>query len=323
MRTRTVALWVLMALSAACGSTGRSATPAGPEAGGTPCDDAAAGCTAGSGGGAAMGGAPTVMCDGSERLRLQFVVLADGAHQGTSSLLSRNGALFLRVDGLCRYWVYGSGSANAPSRATTPLDPVLTGTLQRLDADALSQDLQYTRWSAYDGLHGELTASGLTPSVFTDGVSEFSCGFDCNMPGMPETAHDLRERALRWATALTDSGSPVTGAVRMRTYDTGTTVSDWEALGYRCAEWPMPGEPSAYAEGQQGTLVSDSNAERLRSLRNFYRAERARVPTPSDIPPWSVNVAIPVCADRIWSLVVADTIEPYERDGSIPLPGVD
>lgn len=274
-------------------------------------------------------GGGAAMCDGSDQLTMQFVVLNYAAHAGHLSFPYRNGAYFLRVDGRCRYWVYGLGLSDAATlgpaqpRTTTALDPITTGVLSGEEAEQLATEIHYLRWKDYDGRHAELTAVGMTPSVFTDGQHEFSCAVGCDAPGMPSNAAALRTTALDWIVRLTDSGQPVGGPVRVATFNSNTSRSEFEGRGYNCLPAVLPLQPSAYAQDDlasviTGTLMTEE-APSLRAVRTQFRADRFRFPRPSGIPPISYNVDLPVCdQERVWSLIVSDVLEPYEIDGFVP-----
>lgn len=278
-------------------------------------------------GGRASSSAPKtepLLCDGTKQLRLQFVTLADPAHAGTSAMLMRNGAVYMRVDGTCRYWVYGVGlSDSGAGRTATQLDPILSGELSPAEAKELSIDLQYQDWQSFHDIHSELTTSGLTASVFTDGVHEFSCGRECDGEGMPKEARTLRAIAMGWVQRLTDKGRGVGGAVRVGSYDASLSSAKWQATGYACATPPTSLQPASFQLTTTESVIVGTevtlDAESLRQFRDRYRADRFSTPLPAGTPPWSVNLAIPICdMGRVWSVIISDVIEPYEQDGIVP-----
>jgi hypothetical protein len=246
---------------------------------GLPAGDGGTVPPAADGGGATSDTAPDVVsgprsiCSGEDRLTFSFVrVPALASTEPGSQVVWENGAAFVRIDGHCRYWVFGS------SKDASPLDEIRSGVLSAAQARQIETDLRYAEWPRLRGDYGNGILFDARPDVLSDGQSDVVCWALCSPDGPPAEMRDLFTKAMRLLDQLSASGQPASGPVRIAVHNREASSP---GFSYMVWNWPLKRPlnqfviPFGIARAGSSFLVEGADADALRALRRMERTAAA------------------------------------------------
>jgi len=252
--------------------------------------------------------APQKICNGEARITFSFVTLLPLSDtEPGSQLVWENGSSYLRIDGQCRFWTFGTSQGNSP------LDDIRTGTLSAADADKIAADLRFGEWAGLQGDHGR-GFNGATAAMLSNGVSEVVCWALCTHPNAPAAMRDLFTKATTVLDRLSALGQPMTGPVRLALQNRQGDAPDFP---YPTVPWPLTRAltdfviPFGIAKAGSSFKVEGADADELRKLRRGHRNSAALKSGVAFVP-------IKQGTGPLHSLYVRDTLPYEDATGLLP-----
>lgn len=210
---------------------------------------------------------PQELCDGSNDIRLSYVLSGGGQSTAGQTLYAGQGSSYLHINGKCEYWAYQPDNTITSSGHV----PVMHGTLAAQQAEDLTQHLMLQDWK--DVEVDQTPKSGVShPSVasFTFAGEGFSCG--CN----DSQSSTISARMYQELNALYQVGEPLDGPVKVLVVDASESI---DTATYPTESWTLSAPITDYAvtyelasSQSSHKVVTGADADILRSMRDRLSA---------------------------------------------------
>jgi hypothetical protein len=253
----------------------------------------------------------TVICDGSDGLRLAMALGGGGLIE--NELERALGFKYLYVLGTCEYYVL-------PSIEGVRWPDARTGVIDKATEEALSRAIDYGGLAGIAGSWGTDNVSDGSTLLVSDGAVTVACYAACEQG--PAAAQALWIEQKVWTDKLWEQGEPLLGALRISVV--GSPGAAMEPA-FDPEPWPLAAEPwSLAAEESVDTnyptvrIDSGDDLETLRELRQKYRED--------DEPPANslymhghlqFHDMAGVDLFRVW---IRDSLPIEDDDGRVALP---
>jgi len=207
--------------------------------------------------GRACGEAAPELCDGSDDIRLGFM-LGGGFVPSSYQFTNPYGIVFAAIDGHCRYYA-----------SRNYMEGTYSSTLTADEAAQLADDLGFDRIDSWAGHHGKNCpdAGGVTLATTTAALT-CVCGCD----GAPAGAAEAIQRLSEWAARLIEQGGPLDGAVSALAEPSSAVLPSSMVRAWPLAQ-PLTHYPGLITDSQTGSgpvarFEQAADAKSLRDLRN-------------------------------------------------------